>query len=490
MDQALRAPTVRIAASLGTLLVLLLALPSASAQLPLEVNGLRGGRHVGSAGEISSDPRAVLGLGYAYTEGVLDGTDAHQRLFSELAAGYAPWRALQLSLGLDARYDKHSGDTGSDSGGAFGTSLATRHGFAITPELSLAARTKLRFPAASSASRGFRGATPELGAIASYLVKRKYELSLDLGYRIDRTQNSIAEPTALSRADLLAASISRYDAALLGALFSLPLGPVTASAEWSWEVALGSGAPGPLASPMRARLAAQMKVAERYVPGVELGLSPSARPSLDRLARIEPRLWFALSVGVVFERSRPKPVEQGVKPTVQISEVELEAALLDVRVVDPAGTVVTGAHIALESGERRERSTTDVEGVAALTLTPEGTHQLTVSADGFEPQQTTVEGVRGRQTMTVTMARHLPEGEIKGSVRSLRGGKPVRARITVSPLGKTIDTDEEGDFVIGVPPGQYTLEITAVGHETQQRTATVERLGVTILVVDLRRAPK
>ncbi|MEY4514958.1 MAG: hypothetical protein RLZZ450_7080, partial [Pseudomonadota bacterium] len=143
MDQALRAPTVRIAASLGTLLVLLLALPSASAQLPLEVNGLRGGRHVGSAGEISSDPRAVLGLGYAYTEGVLDGSDAHQRMFSELAAGYAPWRSLQLSLGLDARYDKHSGDAGSDSGGAFGTSLATRHGFAITPELSLAARTKL-----------------------------------------------------------------------------------------------------------------------------------------------------------------------------------------------------------------------------------------------------------------------------------------------------------------------------------------------------------
>jgi hypothetical protein len=92
--------------------------------------------------------------------------------------------------------------------------------------------------------------------------------------------------------------------------------------------------------------------------------------------------------------------------------------------------------------------------------------------------------------MTVTMVRHLPEGEIKGSVRSLRGGKPVRAHIIVSPLGKTIDTDEKGDFVIGVPPGQYTLEITAVGHETQQRAATVERLGVTILVVDLRRAPK
>lgn len=489
MDQALRAPTVRIAASLGTLLVLLLALPSASAQLPLEVNGLRGGRHVGSAGELSSDPRAVLGLGYAYTEGVLDGSDAHQRLFSELAAGYAPWRALQLSLGLDARYDTHRGDAGSDSGGAFGTSFSTRHAFAVSRELSMAARTKLRFPAASNVSRGFRGVSPELGAIVSYLVQQRYELSLDLGYRFDRSENSIAQPTALSRADLLAASISRYDAALVGALFSLPLGPVTASAEWSWEVALGSGAPGPLASPMRARIAAQLKLAERYVPGVELGLSPSARPSIDRLARIEPRLWFALSMGVVFERARPPPVD-AARPTVEISEAELESAVLDVRVVDPAGSVVSGANVQLESRERREAASTGADGVAALTLTPESTHRLTVSAEGFEPQQTSVEGVRGRQTMTVTMVRHLPEGEIKGSVRSLRGGKPVRAQITVSPLGKTIDTDEKGDFVIGVPPGQYTLEITAVGHEAQQRTATVERLGVTILVVDLRRAPK
>jgi hypothetical protein len=72
----------------------------------------------------------------------------------------------------------------------------------------------------------------------------------------------------------------------------------------------------------------------------------------------------------------------------------------------------------------------------------------------------------------------------------LRGGKPVRARIIVGPIAKTIDTDEKGNFVIGVPPGQYTLEITAVGHELQQRTATVERLGVTILVVDLRKATK
>jgi len=502
MDQALRASTlcsrarglsstVRIAATLGTLWVLLFALPPASAQLPLEVNGLRGGRHVGSAAALDSAPRAVLGLGYAYTEGVLDDGDSHQRLFGELAAGYAPWRFLQFSLGLDARYDRHSGDSGNDSGGAFGTQLATRHAFAIDPAFSLAARTKLRFPASATVSRGFRSVTPELGAIASYVFGRAYELSLDVGYRFDRSEESVASPAALSRADLLAASISRYDAALVGALFALPLGPVTASAEWSWDVAVGSGAPSALASPMRVRVAAQTRLAQRYVPGVELGLSPSARPSVDRPARIEPRLWFALSMGVLFERAHQSgPAQRAGQSEPSVGDAPLEPAVLELHVVDPAGVAVSRASIDLDLDGETQHAVSAADGTASLPLTAEQTYILRVTSDGFEAHEARIEGAGGRQTLTVTLARVLPEGEIKGSVRGLRGGKPVRARITVSPTGTQVDTNERGEFVIGVPPGQYTLEISAPGYEPQQRSAQVERLGVTILVVDLRRATK
>jgi hypothetical protein len=192
---------------------------------------------------------------------------------------------------------------------------------------------------------------------------------------------------------------------------------------------------------------------------------------------------------VVFERARPAH-PSAAPPTSELPDDGREKALLDVRVVDPAGAAVDGASVLLTSAESRESFTTGDDGALVLTLTPGREHQLTVTGEGFEPQQVAVQGVSGRQTLTMTLLRHLPEGEIKGNVRSLRGGLPVRARITVGPIGKTIDTDEKGDFVIGVPPGQYTLEIVAPGHETQQRSATVERLGVTIVVVDLRRAPK
>ena len=489
MDQALRAPIVRLAASLGTLLVLTLALPTASAQLPLQVNGLRGGRYVGSAGSISSAPRAVLGLGYAHTEGVLDGSDSHQRLFGDVAAAYAPWSALQLSLGVDARYDKHSSDvTGGDSGGAFGTRLATRHAFALTKQLSLAARTAVYFPASANAARGFRAASPELGAIGSYQLAPNYELSLDLGYRVDRSLHGVRDPSALSVADRLGAQLSKYDAALLGALFAMPVGPVTASAEWSWDVAVGSGAPSPLSSPMRVRLAAQTRLAERYVPGVELGVSPSARPALDRMARIEPRLWFAASLGFVFEPKRA-PTRRSV-PTTSLAEVADEPASLELKVLDPAGEAIVGAQVVVSLDGEPQAASTDRAGMAIFALIPDRTESLRITSEGFEPHENTVQGRLGRQALSVTLARKLPEGEIKGTVRSLRGGQLPRAHITVEPLGKSVDTDEKGDFLIAVPPGQYTLQITAPGHEPQERNAQVERLGVTILVVDLRRAPK
>jgi ribosomal protein L11 len=60
----------------------------------------------------------------------------------------------------------------------------------------------------------------------------------------------------------------------------------------------------------------------------------------------------------------------------------------------------------------------------------------------------------------------------------------------VQPLGIAVESDAEGNFKIAVPPGSYQLEISADAHERQQRPAQVERLGVTIVVVDLRRLGK
>ncbi len=456
----------------------------------MDVQGLRGGRYVGSAAHVGDDPRAILGLGYAYTEGVIDGSDKHHRLFGEAAAAWAPWQLLQLSLGFDARYDKHKGLDGSDSGAALGTVLATRHTHQLDAHWAFGARTALRFPPATNLTRGLKAASPELGAIATYLFDPTQELTLNVGFRFDRSDQTVRDASALRPGDRLAAQISRYDALLLGLLYARPFGPITASAEWGWDVATGSGAPSAIDSPMRIRVAAQMTLRDRLVPGVELGVSPSGRPSVTQyLARIEPRMWFAVTCGLLLG---PKPRELAPAEPVQpaIVETKPEPSVLEVQVLDPAGAPVKAAAVQLAVEGDRKEATTNAAGSAELELRAGIEHTLSVSAEGFQQQSVMVRGTPGRQTLQVSLVRVLPEGQIKGNVRSLRGGQPVKARITIAPLGTAVNSDDKGNFVVDVPPGQYSLEIEAQGYEPQTRAAQVERLGVTIIVVDLRRANK
>jgi len=84
---------------------------------------------------------------------------------------------------------------------------------------------------------------------------------------------------------------------------------------------------------------------------------------------------------------------------------------------------------------------------------------------------------------------NLPPGQIRGRVRNLRGAS-IRAQVELVPLGQTLTTDAEGAFVLDVPPGRYSVVVRAEGYEEQKRPAEVEQNGVTILVIDLRRAKR
>lgn len=476
---------MRSAASLGALCLLLLA-DVTVAQVPLEVNGLRGGRHVGSALPVAPAVRISAGVGYAHTEGVLDAADRHHRAGVELAAAYTPWPALQLSLALAGRHDVHRGAAGDDRGSALSAALTTRHAVALTRGLALAGQARLHFPAAASARRGLSALSPELALLLSSALPRGVEASLLAGYRIDRSLRGLRDPDALSAADLLAASVSRYDAALLGALLALSVGPLTTTLEWSWDLFVGAGAPAPGASPLRIRLGAQLPFRARYVASAELGVSPSARPDLRAThARIEPRAWASLALGVLFTKRSPAPTPPPAPVLQPAPPPAPEPVQLEVRVVDPTSAPIAGARVALAgAGEQA----TDADGVAMLDAAAGAMVQLTVHHPRFEARTLAVHAQAGRQAVGVTLEPSLPDGEIKGKVRSLRSGRAVSARIAVEPLALTLETDAGGQFAIPVPPGEYTLEIVAPGHEPQRRTAKVEHRGVTILVVDLRRS--
>lgn len=491
MSEVLRGWALWVVAAC-VLLAALAPAPSSHAQAAaLGSEGLRGGRYVGSALPAEGAVRAVGAFGVAHTEDVLKAHDRHERMLAELGAAFIarPW--MQLAARLEGRYDLHRSEVhGKDHGLAGSTDILTRHAFQLSPDFALAAQLRARFPAASTAKRGLSATTTELSALASHTLFGDGEISGTLGYRFDRSAHALEDARSVSAADRLAASTSRFDALLIGALLAAPVGPTTLIGEWSWDVNVGSRAPDPFHSPMRLRAAVQSKVGDYLVPGFEIGVNLTGRPALGEGARIEPRVWALLSLGVVFDRrSRtPEPDAKALPAPAQTQEEGRLGELL-VQVSDPEKSPLAGAHVTIRSEHGTQRATTDASGRAGLRVVRGEPLELTIEAEGFHSASQTLSLDEPELVLALSLERSLPEGEIKGRVRSLRGG-PLKAKIEILETGRVVETESDGTFRIDVPPGDYRVRITAEGHEPQERSAQVERLGVTILVVDLRRSRK
>jgi hypothetical protein len=423
-----------------------------------------------------------VSLEHAHTEALDAGANAHERISGTLGAGMAPRRWFGLSAELSARYDIHHGGDQHESGLAFATRLATRHAFDLGERAALALAPALTVPAADSVAHGFKALSPELSLLGSYQVWRTAALSLQGGYRLDRTRYAVENPFALHADDRLAAQLQRYDSALVGALLSGGSARLSWALEWSWDVGVGSQAPRAIESPMRVEAEAQTRLYDRVLLGAHVGASPSSRPSFDRLVRIEPRFWLGVSCGVLFGRkSEPRTAPSSEAPSPEPVVVLNQRAVLTV--LEPSGAPIANAQLEVEG---QPSVAVDAQGQASVEAPDGTTVHVRVSAEGFEPRELDVQVTLGAER-SVTLERTLPAGEIKGSVRSLRGG-PLLATITVMELEKSVQSGSDGSFRVDVPPGSYTLRISAPGHESQQRTVRVEQLGVAILVVDLRRS--
>jgi hypothetical protein len=458
----------------------------AESPLPaLAPDGLNGGRYVASSldGQRRS-LRLAGGVGYGFTESVLGQRDRHHRAAGELAIALllAPW--LQATLAGELRVDRHSPDgPGRETGLLGSTRLATRHVLSLGPRMAIGLAPRVHFPGAESPARGLRAASYELTALFSARLPRGLELSLNAGYRRDRTRLAHTDALALPAPQRLAAGLTdEKNACLFGALLVAPVADFRISAEWSWELWLDDPV-RPSASPMRVRAALQRLLGERFMPGVELGVDTSSRPKFEGLTRIEPRVWARLGLTILLERGAARGVPARVAVTTPPAAPE-PLRTVALRIVDAKGKPIAGARVTIPGGDERDAYTSNADGQVTLQV-PAGVTAVTVEAPGFEPLWRTL----GREpsAAAVVLRPELPPAEIKGVVRNL-AGDPVPASVTVLPQGKTVATDARGQFAIGVAPGDYTLKIEADGYEPQERRAQVELRGVIIVVIDLRRA--
>ncbi|MBI2896595.1 MAG: carboxypeptidase regulatory-like domain-containing protein [Deltaproteobacteria bacterium] len=462
-------------------------------------SALPGLARVAVAGPIRSDAAFAASAGYGFTEAVLDESDSHHRASGSLAASVRVVDALALALRFDGRYDSHAGldgGSGTDDGWVGDPRLIVRGSTTRSRGLQVGGQLALWMPGADAPSFDAGATTVDFLLLGSYSAPRVV-VAANAGFRLDRSGATIEEPDSLSRADRLALGVSDSNALLTGVGVGWHPAPnVELIAEATWDVLLGNAAPSALESPLRFDLGARWSPTTSVEVSGVAEIGASRRPAVaegDPLSPVEPRfsmlvaLGFRLGAGEARTAPRhvaaPVPTRRSVVPDGAAAIVE--PCSLRGRVTGAGGEPIAGAHLRVVSAAGLSEGTTGADGTFEVRDLQAGQVTVTFSAEGHGDALRTLDVGPG-QTIVVDqpLQRSLPEGQIRGVVSSLRGA-PLRATITVQPLGLEVTSDREGAFQVDVPPGAYTVVVLAPGYRTQQRRLRVEDNGVTVLNADL-----
>ena len=471
--------------------------PGSQARGPVgpTASALPGFHRVGAAA-LGPENFALAGTaGYGFTESQTGETGSHHRIAGTLGVGLTPTPWLGLALRLDGRYDAHPDDAmGSDNSLVGDPRILLRVGDEVSDGLSLGGQLTLWLPGQDAPSVVFAATSVEAALLATYR-SGDFAAGFSGGYRLDQSAASVEDPDRLRPGDRIALGLSDFDAVVLGLGASYRVGQLEVLGEVTWDVLLGDGAPGPMASPLRAAAGVRYGLSDALSLELMAEATLSERPDVgpgQALVSVEPRVMGNLGLRYVLPLGESPMAREAdpVTPTVEgPSDGVAATASLRGRVVDGDGAPLANAQVSLAVGERSFETTSDMDGAYSFENLPAGSGTLTITAEGFEPQTTTVEldGSSPTEASAVQLVREIQAGQLRGLIRSFRGEPIVNARIRVSPGDFEARTDAEGRFEVELPPGAYEVDIAAGGYSDQQRSVEVEENGVTVLNADMRR---
>lgn len=447
--------------------------------------------HVFAAGPTTPALFLVSSGGYGYTESVLHAADTHHRAAGSVAVEGRPLDWLGLALRLDGRYDRHETAQGSDDGWIGDPRVFVRIDRALGTMFRAGARLGVWFPGSAAPSIDIAATTPELtGALTCALPRSPVWLTANAGYRINRSARTATDASQLIASDRLALELSAYDQALLGLAAVFGADRLQGFLELSAELMVGAGSPPPSASPLRAgagmRLALSRDLRLETAADVIVGERPALSMS-GPLVPVPPRAALWLGVAYRFGAEAPAPPVRRAEPPAPLPPPT--GVMVDGRVVAAEGAMPSEPRVTVQASGDPDATKVDVTTDGRFTVGGNLGQTLVLHADaeGYEPATESVTLVQDAAlSVTLTLRRKLPSGQIRGLIRSFKGAG-LDAEVKIEPGDLTLRT-KDGRFEADVAPGQYDVTITAPGFETQRRRVDVEQNGVTLLNADLRGA--
>ena len=457
----------------------------------LAPNALPGFYRVAIAAEREPGLALAATGGYGFIEEVAPDTGSHHRLQGSLAAGVHVTRWLGVGLAFDGRFDFHPDDPfGADESGYGLPRIDARFAYSLSPSLTLGLDVRAAFPGEDAPSIALDATTIDAAALLTYASGNLWFGGV-LGYRFDQSANGFGDVQRLRPGEIVTSGASVFDAIVTGIGIGYGLGDAHLLAELSWDMWVGSDAPSPVESPLRfaagVRYGASDTLAFELISEARLTGAPEIGFG-HPLVAVEPRfsMLAGLRYGFPFASPHPPPdPHENIRAaaTVSAQPVELARSAVRGRVLDHRGDPVPEARVHLRIGDEVREATTGEDGSYVFDDVPAGDASIAVDSEGFDDAEFTlrIPPAAPPETRLSTLP-----GQLRGLIRSFRGD-PLTATVRVEPGGMEAQTDQDGMFTLDLPPGDYDVTIEAARYESQDRSITIERNGVTILNVDLRR---
>lgn len=434
--------------------------------------------------------------GYGYTESVLGKGDAYSRASGSLAVSYQPASYFAAALRLDGRYDV---DTGAPAA----------HGLTGDPRLELravgpvldtfqvAAQVGIWAPGGVAPSFPVRAITPDASVIGTLSPHESpWVFTSRLGFRWDNSAESVSNVDKIPLPDRVELGISRANAVLTGLAATYRVNPnLDLLGDLTWDLLVGSAAPRAIDAPILASAGVRSTLdadGKLQILGA-LTVSPSGRPTITAtspLVDIEPRV--SVLVALVLRPFAKRAVAPAVvlpAPTPEAAPARPARTRLKGRAVAEDGvTPLAHAEVTLTpaKGGEKQQTRTDEDGRFESGDLEPGDVTVDISAPGFTPIKKTLTISDTSPPIDIVVPHTLPAGEVRGIVLDV-AGKPIMATVRIDPGGADVPLGPDGRFRTDVQPGSYDVIIRAPGYADQKRHITVERDGVVLVDILLRK---